>query len=119
MTVEAPTGKKPCHFRRSAEPAPRFSVDPANLFDSAHAIIKAIISLDDARWSGVLLFVDPDRNAYLISADRSVGERWTRERLTWLVGAYKLRATSPLPKLELSVSGLMEDLEEHLRGLVS
>jgi hypothetical protein len=116
MTVEARNIRPTRHM---VEPTPRFAIDPENLLDSANAIIRAIISLDNARWSGVLLFVDPQRNAYLISADRTVGERWTRERLGWLVGAYRIRATSPTPKLELSVSGLVEDLEEHLRGLVA
>lgn len=116
MTIEAHS-RKPIHLRRDAEPAPSMSVDPANLFESARQIVLAIISLNDARWGGVLLFVDHDRQAYLISAERRVAERWTREKLTWLVGAYKIRHTKKLPKLALTVEGVAADLEEHLRGL--
>lgn len=116
MTVEAQS-RKPIHLRRDAEPVSNLAVDQSNLQESARQIVLAIIALNDARWSGVLLFVDPARNAYLLSADRGVAERWTRERLGWLVGAYKIRSTKKIPKLQLTVEGVAEDLEEHLRGL--
>lgn len=114
MTANAariPT-RAPVH--RVDAPAHLCVLDPANLAYAAGRIADRIHSLNEARGCGAYLFVDEDRRAYLISEDRSVSQKWCRDRFVWLVGCYK-----PVPSgrhMSVTVEGLVEDLADHLRS---
>lgn len=95
--------------------------------DTAEALLALITArvqaLKAARSCGSVLFITPAREVYLLSEESPQALDWELHHTRWWVGVYcpkRVKLTAPHclgEVVELDLSGLAEDIAEHLQGL--
>lgn len=77
---------------------------------AACRIRSRVLRTEASRGCGSYLYIDEQRNAYVLSADATCAETWVRERFAWLVALYGRNRNGMRP----TVDGLVEDIMDHL-----
>lgn len=102
-------------FRQQRDPTHLLVVHPDAIPAAARAIATAVKGYRRRCGCGSYLFIDPDMRAYVIHEQHSIAQDWTRTRFRSLVGFYLPLAHQR--GLDASLSGLTEDVTEHLADL--
>lgn len=109
MTVEV--ARKPRTVGASHQiHAPRAVCVVTDIAQAVERICARILQTEASRGCGSYLYIDEQRNAYILTADATCAETWVRERFTWLVGFYARVGDGLQPTPE----GLTEDIMDHL-----
>lgn len=90
--------------------APRAVCVVTDIAQAVERICARILQTEASRGCGSYLYIDGQRNAYILTADATCAETWVRERFTWLVGFYARVGDGLQPTPE----GLTEDIMDHL-----
>lgn len=100
----------PYHTTNAPEAVCR--VTKASLPQCCTVIARRVRSVSHSRGVGVMLFIDPEGNAYCLGEDSGISERWFRERFRDYVGLYRIVRTTF--SLDIASEGLAEDIADHL-----
>jgi hypothetical protein len=103
-------------FRQCWAPTPLVVIDLADPEPAIRRIAEAIEALQRKRGCGAYLFVNPQREAFVLSEEKPAALAWVKDRFGWLVGFYRtVRAHDPrIPTLTATVQGLTEDVIDQL-----
>lgn len=80
-------------------------------------ILSRIQYLIERKLGPAHLFVDPDGNAYVLNAMQATLPVWLNERFADYVGCYARVRRKGEPTMEPTLSGLCDDIAQHLAGL--
>ena len=104
-------------FRQVRRPQFCLVVNPSEPLQSAERLADAIRGMLYRCGCPVFLYIDDDMHAYVIPEDRPIAQQWVTEHFDWLVAVYAFVHRMGQPMLRPTVTGIHEDLREHLSTL--
>ena len=112
-TVKAERGP----FRQCWTPVPVGTLDPNAPAPMARALVQKIKAAHRDRGMGSYVFIDPERQVYVLTEDKPAAQQWFRERFGWLVGFYAMVHRPGVPMLKPTPEGLVEDMLEQIEQM--
>lgn len=109
--------KKRSASRHVNKPQSCLIVNPSDPLQSAELLAKRIRTTLHSYGIPVYLYIDDDMHAYVITEDRPIALAWVREHFDWLVAVYAFVHRVGQPMLRPTVTGIDEDIREHLSTL--
>lgn len=104
-------------FHQCWTPVPVGTLDPNAPAPMARALVQKIRVAHRDRGMGSYVFIDPERQVYVLTEDKPAAQQWVRERFGWLVGFYAMVHRTGIPMLKPTAEGLVEDMLEQLEQM--
>ena len=98
--------------RATTKPKLLCRITQASLLASCKLIAARVKEASRARGAATLLFIEASGDVYLVQEDHPASQTWFRERFRDYVGMYRIGRAPH--SLEPTLSGLLEDVADHL-----
>lgn len=106
-------------YRQQHQPKPIAIVgmDPSL---AARAVFRSLRSLQHKRGCGAFVYVDAERQVYVVAENRAIAPVWLRDHTDWLVGFYCTREPDDvrIPVQRPSLERITEDIADQIAHAV-